>query len=186
MGYGRRHTTLIDALLSAGCEVHHSEDGIPDKEYDLVISFGYRHLIRKSQIESIGCPIINLHISYLPYNRGAHPNFWSFFDETPAGVTIHLIDEGVDTGPILFQERVLFAETEITFVQTYDRLIKEIETLFIRRLPEVIAGNWTLQEQVGEGTQHKLSDLPADFAGWNSIIVDEIKRLRQITGIPNA
>lgn len=186
LGYGRDHTTLIDALLAGNCEVHHSEDAIPDVRYDLVVSFGYRHLIRQSQIERIGCPIINLHISYLPYNRGAHPNFWSFFDGTPAGVTIHLIDEGIDTGPILFQERVTFAKTEVTFAQTYDRLIKEIEALFIRRLPEIIAGNWTEIEQVGAGTQHNLKDLPTEFAGWNSVIVDEIKRLRQFTGSHNA
>ncbi|WP_052265200.1 formyltransferase family protein [Ruegeria sp. ANG-R] len=186
LGYDRDHTTLIDALLVANCEVHHTEDEIPDTQYDLVISFGYRHLIRQSKIESLGCPIINLHISYLPYNRGAHPNFWSFFDGTPAGVTIHLIDEGIDTGPILFQKRVVFTANEITFAQTYDRLFKEIEALFIGRLPAIIAGNWTEQEQVGVGTQHNLCDLPVEFAGWNSVIVDEIKRLRQITGNHNA
>ncbi len=186
LGYGRDRTSLIDALLDANCEVHHSEDGIPSTRYDFVISFGYRHLIKKSTIENIGCPIINLHISYLPYNRGAHPNFWSFFDQTPAGVTIHLIDEGIDTGPILFQKRVTFAEGEITFAQTYDRLVKEIETLFLRRLPEIVTGDWTEREQIGAGTHHGLRDLPVEFAGWNSVIVDEIKRLRQITGSQNA
>ncbi len=186
LGYGRDRTTLIDALLSSCCEVHHSQDTIPDTKYDLVVSFGYRHLIRQPTIDNIGCPIVNLHISYLPFNRGAHPNFWSFFDATPAGVTIHLIDAGIDTGPILFQERVTFTETETTFAQTYERLINEIEALFIRKLPEILVGRWTAKEQIGDGTQHSLKDLPADFAGWNSVIVDEIKRLRQISGSNNA
>ena len=38
-----------------------------------------------------------MHISYLPFNRGAHPNYWSFKDNSPKGVTIHFIDNGIDT-----------------------------------------------------------------------------------------
>lgn len=186
LGYGRDRTKLIDVLLEAGCEVHHSAGSIPTTQYDLAVSFGYRHLIRRSTIEAIGCPILNLHISYLPYNRGAHPNFWSFFDGTPSGVTIHLIDEGIDTGPILYQEYVTFDETEVTFSQTYGRLVREIEALFTRKLPKILAKGWRAKEQVGDGTQHSLRDLPKEFAGWNSVIVDEITRLRQIPGNPNA
>lgn len=46
---------------------------------------------------------MNLHISYLPWNKGADPNFWSCIDGTPAGVTLHHIDAGVDTGDIIAQ-----------------------------------------------------------------------------------
>jgi hypothetical protein len=80
--------------------------------YDLIISFGYRHIISKEIIKSVNCPIINLHISYLPYNRGAHPNFWSFYDKTPSGVTIHLVNEGIDTGPIIYQRHIIFDNNE--------------------------------------------------------------------------
>ena len=46
-------------------------------------------------------------MSFLPYNRGSHPNFWSFIDDTPKGITIHEIDEGADTGNIVFQKKIL-------------------------------------------------------------------------------
>ena len=52
--------------------------------------------------------IINLHISYLPYNKGAHPNFWSFADNTPSGVTIHEVNENLDSGNIIFQKKIEF------------------------------------------------------------------------------
>ena len=52
--------------------------------------------------------IINLHISYLPYNRGAHPNFWSFVENTPSGVSIHQVDSGIDTGKIVIQKQINF------------------------------------------------------------------------------
>lgn len=84
-------------------------------------------------------PIINLHISYLPGNRGAHPNFWSFYDETPSRVSIHLIDTGIDTGPILFQKYVDFNQDEKAFSQTYKKLVIEIEKLFIENIQKEIA-----------------------------------------------
>ena len=48
---------------------------------------------------------LNVHPSLLPDNRGPDPLFWTFWrGDTSTGVTIHLIDEGIDTGPIVVQE----------------------------------------------------------------------------------
>ena len=82
------------------------------KHFDYIISFGYKHIINKQIIDSFQTNIINLHISYLPFNKGYHPNFWSFKDNTPKGVTIHLIDEGIDTGDILIQKDRLEVEKD--------------------------------------------------------------------------
>ena len=41
------------------------------KKFDFVISYGYRHIIKKNVIDASKNGIINLHISYLPWNRGA-------------------------------------------------------------------------------------------------------------------
>ena len=125
-------------------------------------------------------PIINLHISYLPWNKGAHPNFWSFYDCTPAGITIHLIDEGIDTGPIIYQRYVNFEKGELTFKQTYDRLIKEIEKLFIANINNIITGKYTTKKQRREGSYHEKSELPKAFRGWNSDIEEEVRYLDEI------
>ena len=45
--------------------------------------------------------------------QGAHPNFWSFYDNTPSGVTIHLIDAGIDTGDVLYQKKLIFIQMKI-------------------------------------------------------------------------
>ena len=131
----------------------------------------------KSIIESSKAPIINLHISYLPWNRGAHPNFWSFFDCTPSGVSIHLIDEGVDTGPILYQRYVNFVKEQTTFSLTYKQLILEIESLFRENLPSIIAGNYKPMAQRRQGSYHKVADLPSEFSCWDSNIQDEVRRI---------
>jgi methionyl-tRNA formyltransferase len=50
---------------------------------------------------------LNVHPSYLPDNRGPDPLFWTFKrGDVMTGVTIHLMDESLDTGPIVLQERV--------------------------------------------------------------------------------
>lgn len=97
---------------------------------DFVISYNYKFLIHKNIIEFIGRRIINLHISYLPWNRGAHPNVWSFLEDTPKGVSIHYVDEGIDTGPIIIQKEVFFDEEKETLKSSYDKLQKEIQNLF--------------------------------------------------------
>jgi methionyl-tRNA formyltransferase len=172
LGYGPSETTLIAALASRAVEVWHTDARITDTApFDLVVSFGYRHILRRPVIDSSPARIVNLHIAYLPFNRGAHPNFWSFFDGTPSGVTIHLIeDEGIDTGRILFQRYVNFAPDETTFAKTYRRLIQEIEALFIAHFEAILSGDYTPKTPRHAGTFHRASELPKDFAGWDQDI----------------
>lgn len=67
-------------------------------DVDRVVSFGYHHIIKGYRLHEYKGRMVNIHISMLPYNRGASPNFWSWFDDTPKGVSIHMIDGGIDTG----------------------------------------------------------------------------------------
>ena len=178
LGYSQSQTKLIDALVANNCIVDHTEEKIEvTKGYDCVVSYGYRHILKQNVIDGFDCPIFNLHISYLPYNRGAHPNFWSFYDNTPSGVTIHLIDSGVDTGPIVKQKYVNFQESDDTFVKTYSALIENIENLFLEFLPSLLTDTWTAKKQRGIGTHHYVRDLPTNFSGWNSVITEELSRL---------
>ena len=184
LGYAPDQTSLISELAEANCEVWHTDKIIESTEgFELVVSYGYRHILKKDVINSSSAPIINLHISYLPWNRGAHPNFWSFFDSTPSGVSIHLIDEGVDTGPIIYQRYVNFTKNESSFSKTYERLVTEIELLFKENIEEIISLGFTAVPQRRRGTYHRVSDLPIDFAGWDSEIQTEVVRLDRRLGV---
>jgi methionyl-tRNA formyltransferase len=178
LGYGKHETCLHDFLNSNNCQVQHT--GLKEIEienYDLVISFGYRHIIPRSKILS-GPPIINLHIGYLPYNKGSHPNFWSHIENTPSGVTIHLIDEGVDTGPYLYQKMLKFDTSRVTFRESYNILINEIENLFIKNFNEIIDLNFKTFRSSEIGTYHSFSDLPKKI-DWDNIIDNQIKILKK-------
>ena len=184
LGYDSSKTRLINELKKRKCVVKAISEKISIEDIgkrDLIISFGYRHILSSNFINNCGCPIVNLHISYLPFNRGAHPNFWSFYDNTPSGVTIHLINEGIDSGPILFQKKIEF-DNEITFIETYKRLINEIENLFLENIDLIIEKKWTEKRQSHKGTFHQYKDLPIEFKGWQTSIVEEIDRLKKIKG----
>ena len=74
------------------------------REIDLLFTCRFE-LISKSVFNSPKYGSVNLHPSLLPKYRGVHPLSWAIInDESEAGVSIHKIDEGVDTGPLLLQK----------------------------------------------------------------------------------
>ena len=109
--------------------------------------------------------IFNLHISLLPYNREASPNFFSFIENTPKGVTIHQIDEGLDMGPILSLKELFFDELKETFASGYEKLILEIQMLFKENWSSISDKNYQLYAQ----TQERRSILPMILSGYTSV-----------------
>src|SRR5262245_47929427 len=87
-------------------------EGEQKRDAEWIVSYGYRHILREPLLSAYAERIINLHISYLPWGRGADPNLWSWIEGTPKGVTIHAIDAGLDTGPIFVQRLVDFGSSE--------------------------------------------------------------------------
>ncbi|MDB9760427.1 formyltransferase family protein [Pelagibacteraceae bacterium] len=144
------------------------------KDIDLIICFGYRHVVKKNLLKIIKAPIINLHISFLPFNKGSHPNFWSFMEGTKSGVTIHRIEEKIDKGKILFQKEIKFNlnknKKKLTFENTYRMLKTEIENLFLKNIKNIFQNNLTGFYPNIKGTFHKKKDLPKLLANWKQNI----------------
>lgn len=128
---------------------------------DLVISYNYRYIVKKEVIDYFGNKIINMHISYLPWNKGADPNIWSFIDNTPKGVTIHRLEEKCDSGKIILQKEIFFNEDIETLASSYIKLQNEIIDLFINNFDKIITGNYNLTEQKHGGSFHKTAELKA-------------------------
>ena len=148
----------------------------------LIISFNYRHVIKKDVLDFMQGKVINLHTSLLPYNRGSSPNFFSFFDDTPKGVTIHLMDEGLDTGDILLQKELAFDEEKETFASTYECLLAEIKALFRENWQAIKEGSLVPTKQKEGGSSHRLKELEVIRAQtpftWDTKIAD-FKRSRK-------
>jgi methionyl-tRNA formyltransferase len=73
---------------------------------DVVLVIGTR-IIGKETLQSITAPVINFHSGINPKYRGQAGGYWALASGDPenAGVTVHLVDEGVDTGAVLYQAR---------------------------------------------------------------------------------
>lgn len=141
---GEKCNLINNILLSKGYNINICTDkvGIENTSYfDFIISFGYRYIISKDIIDIFPNKIINLHISLLPYNRGADPNLWSYLEDTPKGVTIHYIDENLDTGNIIVQKEIKDNIQHDTLKTSYDRLINEIIILFENNIDNILNGN---------------------------------------------
>jgi hypothetical protein len=130
-----------------------------DNGIEFLVSYGYRHIIDPTVIQHFSLRAINLHISLLPYSRGAHPNFWSIAEGSPTGVTIHLIDKGLDTGNILFQREVEIEHDVHSFATSYELLCRDLERLFVVNWSYVRrseCGGWSQQ---GKSTYHRSSEI---------------------------
>jgi hypothetical protein len=179
LGYSSDETELVLFLKDCGFEVvcknsKLENDGLVG--FDYIISYGYRHIITESQLLAAKQPPINLHISYLPYNRGSHPNFWAYYDGTPHGVTIHRIDKGIDTGSILLQKKVDLKK-DLSFRASYHQLRSEIEKLFIENVDNLIYSTLKPFNNTFAGTFHLVKDLPKNV-DWD-LTIKQFKRLKK-------
>jgi len=146
------HTEL--SLLTEKLTIEKIEELKPD----IIISYSYKYILGAELLAKLPNRFVNLHISLLPYNRGADPNAWSFLENTPKGVSIHLIDEGIDTGDILFQKEVIFDETSETLGNSYQILHEEIQALFRKNWDIIKNNSVQSQPQTGIATFHKASE----------------------------
>jgi phosphoribosylglycinamide formyltransferase 1 len=109
-------------------------DWLAGRGVDLVVLAGFMQLLTPAFLERFPERIVNVHPSLLPAFPGAH----AVEEQLAAGVaesgaTVHLVDEGVDSGPILRQERVPVVADDTP--ATLHERIKQVEH---RLLPEVV------------------------------------------------
>ena len=181
---GIKQSPLTPVIEESGCRVIETIDPI-DTDYlrghaiDYVVSYRYRHIIKQDLIDFLSAKIINLHISLLPWNKGADPNLWSFLENTPKGVTIHFIDKGIDTGDIIAQKELFFDPEVETLGSTYEKLNSEIVRLFKDVWPRIMAGQAAGIKHLPGGALHMSKDKERfgyllEKQGWNTPVKELI------------
>jgi methionyl-tRNA formyltransferase len=173
LGYKKNQTSLINFLKKKNFRIKNYQK-IPPleifKQSDFILSFGFRKIISENIIKKIKKPIFNIHLSYLPFNRGAHPNFWSFIENTPAGVSIHKIDKGIDTGNVILRKKIYFnisLNKFSTFKKTYNFLFLEAEKLFKKNFNKIYNEKYKKILSNNKGTFHYKKDLPKWVKSWD-------------------
>jgi methionyl-tRNA formyltransferase len=80
---------------------------------DLVVVYFFSQILKPAILQTPRLGVINCHPSLLPRYGGPHPAFWMLKNgESIAGVTVHVMTEGIDTGAIVAQQELLIGENE--------------------------------------------------------------------------
>jgi formyltetrahydrofolate-dependent phosphoribosylglycinamide formyltransferase len=104
-------------------------------EPDLVVSAGFMKILGPEFLDTFGGRVINTHPALLPAFPGAHAVADAVaYGVRVTGCTVHLVDAGVDTGPIVAQEAV-----SVTPGEDVDALHERIKVVERRLLVDVIA-----------------------------------------------
>jgi len=113
---------------------------------DLFVVVAFRVLpIQVLDIPPLGT--INLHASLLPKYRGAAPINWAIINgESETGLTTFLIRKEIDTGSILFQEKIHIGPEE-TAGELHDRMMAQGAELVLKTVKVLASGDYPLKEQ---------------------------------------
>lgn len=116
-------TTILKSKKGAELNAELIEH-LRDKNIDLVVCAGFMRILSPEFVREFKA--INIHPSLLPRHKGINAIERSFRDEfIDAGVTIHFVDEGVDTGKIIFQAKISKEEGEN--LQDFSKRIQKLE-----------------------------------------------------------
>lgn len=126
-------------------------------EVAISVLFGY--VLKQEFLDLFPRGGINLHLACLPYNRGACPDVWSIVEGTPAGVTLHYMDGGIDTGDIIARQEVPVEPVD-TGRSLYAKLERAGLELFRDRWPRIRSQqDQRIPQDKAEGTYHAVQDL---------------------------
>lgn len=113
--YGLNDTPIPDGVITRVASANRREviRLLKSLEPDAVVVNGTRILSGKL-LGSVASPFINTHMGITPAYRGVHGGYWALAmdDQVRCGVTVHMVDEGVDTGDILYQSTIDVDDTD--------------------------------------------------------------------------
>lgn len=129
---------------------------------------------------------INLHASYLPKYRGAAPINWAIINgEKETGVTIIQINEKVDTGEIVLQEKVPIGAEE-TAGELHDRLATIGAECLLRAVALIESGNVATIRQTEEGSRAPKLSRELCHIQWNQPAETIYNLVRGLCPVPGA
>ncbi len=113
---------------------------IRDLAPDVIFLISCRMLSRTT-LSAMPCPVLNFHAGINPHYRGLMGGYWALAtgDAANFGATVHLVDEGVDTGDVLYQSRMTPSKNDT--LHTYPLLQTAASTdIAIRAIEDVLNG----------------------------------------------
>lgn len=124
---------------------------ITEKNIRLLLSISYKYIFKEPLFSLKNTILINLHPGILPYYRGWLSVPWAIYNnESHVGYTYHLINSGIDSGPIILKEKFPISNTSNAFNLHFNMMNRAID-----QLDKIISGDWVPVAQVGIGKYYK-------------------------------
>jgi len=145
----------IPAIQPSTVSSDEGESFIARLRPDLLLSLSYAKIIRPRILQLAGLLPVNIHFARLPWYRGCLPLVHAMCNgDASVGVTVHVMDAGIDTGDILAQIDVPLSDQDTAY-STYFKCVDAGEQLLDRALPLLFAGRlaWTPQD-LAAGSYH--------------------------------
>lgn len=125
-------------------------DIIKEINADAIVVAAYGKILPKSILDAAKYGCINIHASLLPMYRGAAPIQWCIINgEEKSGVTIMMMDEGLDTGDVLLKKECVIEENDTASI-LHDKLMELGSKLIIEALDGIEGGTIIPEKQMGE------------------------------------
>jgi methionyl-tRNA formyltransferase len=145
---------------------------------DLLLSVYYTQLFGSALLETVRGRALNFHPSLLPRHRGNAPLIWSIVEgDAQTGLTVHHIDSGIDTGPIVMQRPLPIHEDE-TGYSLHGKMANLVRASAAELLRDLIDGRELPagQPQSGSSTYHSSRDPRLNHLDWS----DARARIRNV------
>jgi len=140
--------TVTEQAINVDIPVFKNINHVKILEPDLVVVAYYDRILKKDviSIPPLGC--VNVHMALAEEYRGCYPTTHAIINgENITGVTIHYIDEGVDTGDIIAQKYAVINDFD-TGKDLYMRLVDTGYSLFVDTFPSMVNGTARARKQV--------------------------------------
>ncbi len=169
----RKEGPLLEALAVPTWVWPHGLEEIRALRPECLLSVHFSYKLPPAWLSSAAWRPLNLHPGLLPFNRGATPNVWPLVDGSPAGVTLHVMDEDFDTGDVMCQQRVPTYPDD-TARSLYIRLEAASVAMFRRVWPDV--GDLVPSAQTGQSSLHRMADLATlDLSADDMGVLDRLR-----------
>lgn len=145
-----------------------------DMNLDLIMCLSYSMMISKDILMSVTYNAVNTHCSLLPFNRGPNPENWTLIKgENLTGVTMHYMNDEVDSGDIIAQSKV-FIDIEDTWISLLDKLRISRDALLSDQVNNILMGINSRWKQDDSAATKNLR-LTADFPKINFDQMDDMQ-----------
>ena len=160
---------------------------IKDLQPDLIIVVAYGFILPQEILDIPKYGVINIHASLLPKYRGASPIQAAILNgDKETGVSIMLIDDKMDTGPILSEESIAINNND-DFISMHDKLAQLGAELLIDTLPRYISGEIKPAAQnEAEATYCKILTKEDGKIDWIKSAEEIDRQIRAFTPWPGA